>query len=81
MTRALLDKALQDRDALMRQLGALVEHALSQVLEALEMGDQDKADAVTVSDMPIDNLHLAVEGHTFRTLTLQQPHCPFTQYR
>jgi phosphate transport system protein len=55
------------------RLGSLVDDALAQALEALEMGDQDKAGAVVMSDTPIDDLHLAVEEHTFRTLTLQQP--------
>jgi phosphate transport system protein len=46
---------------------------LAQALEALEMGDQDKAGAVIVSDTAIDDLHLVIEEQTFRTLTLQQP--------
>ena len=73
MTRTLLDTALQELDVQMRRLGSLVEYALAQALEALEMGDQDKAGAVIVSDTTIDDLHLAIEEQTFRTLTLQQP--------
>jgi phosphate transport system protein len=73
MTRALLDKELQNLDAQIMRLGSLVDDALAQALEALEMGDQDKAGAVVRSDRPIDDLHLAIEEHTFRTLTLQQP--------
>jgi len=73
MTRALLDKALQELDAQIVQLGSLVANALAQTLEALEVGDQDKAGAVVVSDTPIDDLHLAIEKLTFRVLALQQP--------
>ncbi len=73
MTRTLLDKELQDLDAQMIRLGSLVDTALAQALEALETGDQDKAGAVVVSDTPIDDLHLAIEDHTFRVLSLQQP--------
>jgi phosphate transport system protein len=73
MTRALLDKALQELDTQMRRLGSLIEHALAQALEALEMGDQDKAGTVIVSDTEIDDLYLVIEEQTFRTLTLQQP--------
>jgi len=57
----------------MIQLGSLVDTALAQALEALETGDQDKAGAVAVSDTPIDDLHAAIEDHTFRVLCLQQP--------
>lgn len=39
MTRALLDKALQELDAQIVQLGSLVDNALAQALEALEVGD------------------------------------------
>lgn len=73
MTRTLLDKELQDLDAQMIRLGSLVDTALAQALEALETGDQDKAGVVVVSDTPIDDLHLAIEDHTFRVLSLQQP--------
>ncbi len=73
MTRAKLDKALQELDTQMRRLGSLVEHALAQALEALEMGDQGKAGAVIASDRPIGDLRLAIEEQTFRTLVLRQP--------
>ena len=73
MTRALLDKELHDLDAQVMRLGSLVDTALAQALEALETGDQDKAGIVVVSDAPIDDLHLAIEEHTFRVLSLQQP--------
>ena len=73
MTRKLLDQELQGLDAQMRGLGSMVEYALAQALEALEMGDQDKAGAVIEGDTAIDDLHKAIEERTFRTLTLQQP--------
>jgi phosphate transport system protein len=73
MIRALLDKELHDLDAQMMRLGSLVDTALAQALEALETGDQDKAGMVVVSDAPIDDLHVAIEEHTFRVLSLQQP--------
>jgi phosphate transport system protein len=73
MTRALLDKELHDLDAQVMRLGSLVDTALAQALEALETGDQDKAGIVVVSDAPIDDLHVAIEEHTFRVLSLQQP--------
>ncbi len=73
MTRILLDKELHDLDAQLMRLGSLVDTALAQALEAVETGDQDKAGIVVVSDAPIDDLHLAIEEHTFRVLSLQQP--------
>ncbi len=73
MPRVLLDNELQGLDAQVIQLGTLVDAALAQALEALEMGDQDRAGTVVVSDTTIDDLHLAIEERTFRVLTLQQP--------
>ncbi len=73
MSRVLLDNELQGLDAQVIQLGSLVDAALAQALQALEMGDQDKAGTVVVSDTSIDDLHLAIEERTFRVLTLQQP--------
>jgi phosphate transport system protein len=73
MTRALLDKELQELDTQVIRLGSLVDDALAQALAALETADQNKAGAVVMSDTPIDDLHLAIEEHTFRILTLQQP--------
>ena len=73
MSRVLLDNELQGLDAQVIQLGSLVDAALAQALEALEMGDQDRAGTVVVSDTTIDDLHLAIEERTFRVLTLQQP--------
>ena len=73
MTRATLDKEMHDLDAQMMRLGSLVDTALAQALEAIETGNQDKAGMVVVSDAPIDDLHLAIEEHTFRVLSPQQP--------
>src|SRR5260370_5576202 len=73
MTRALLDKELHDLDAQVTRLGSLVDTALAQALEALETGDQEKAGMVVVSDAPIDDVHLAIEEHTFGVLSLNQP--------
>jgi phosphate transport system protein len=73
MTRMLLDKELQELDTQVIRLGSLVDDALTRALAALETGDQDKAGSVVVSDTSIDDLHLAIEEHTFRTLALQQP--------
>jgi phosphate transport system protein len=68
-----LNTELQELNAQMTRLGSLVEHALSQVLAALEMGDRDKACAVVVGDTTIDDLHLAIQQHAFRTLIFHQP--------
>ena len=73
MTRTPLTTELHELDAQMTRLGALVEHAFTQTLEALELGDRDKACAVVVGDTTIDDLHLAIQGHTFRILILHQP--------
>ncbi len=73
MSRVLLDNELQNLDVQVIRLGSLVGAALAQALEALEVGDQDRAGTVVVSDTVIDDLHLAIEERTFRILTLQQP--------
>lgn len=73
MSKALLEKELHDLDTQMVQLGTLVEHAFAQALEAVETTDQEKARAVVVGDTPIDDLHLRIEEHVFRILSLQQP--------
>jgi phosphate transport system protein len=73
MTRTLLDKELHELHTQMMQLDALVEHALAEVLQALEMGDRDKASAVITADNTINNLQRAIQERTFRTLMLQQP--------
>ncbi len=73
MTTTPLTTELQALNAQMIRLGSLVEHALTQVLAALEVGDRDKACAVVVGDTTIDDLHLAIQQHAFRTLIFHQP--------
>lgn len=73
MRRVLLDKALEELDAQVIQLGSLVEYALARALEALEARDQDMAGEVVAADTTIDDLHLAIEEHALRSLVLQQP--------
>jgi phosphate transport system protein len=73
MTRALLDKELQELDAQIIRLGSLVDDALAQALEALETGDLAKAGMVIEADTIMDSLRAAIEEHTIRLLTLQQP--------
>jgi len=73
MTTTPLATELQELNAQTTRLGSLVENALTQVLTALEMGDRDKACAVVVGDTTIDDLHLAIQQHAFRTLIFHQP--------
>jgi phosphate transport system protein len=73
MTRTILDKELQELDAQIIRLGSLVDDALDKALEALENGDQAEAGMVIEADTIIDSLRAAVEEHTIRLLTLQQP--------
>jgi phosphate transport system protein len=73
MTRSILDTELQQLDEQIRHLGTLVGEALSQALEALETGDLARAGLVIESDAIIDSLRAAIEEHTIRLLTLQQP--------
>src|SRR5947209_18938525 len=73
MARTVLDKELQDLDAQIIRLGSLVDDALDKALEALEKGDQAQAGMVIEADTIIDGLRAAVEEHTIRLLTLQQP--------
>ena len=73
MARALLDKELHELDAQIIQLGSLVDDALAKALEALETGDQAKSGMVIEADTIIDSLRAAIEEHTIRLLTLQQP--------
>jgi len=73
MTRSILDRELQELDEQIRRLGALVDEALDNVLVALETGDLAKVGLVIESDTVIDSLRAAVEEHTIRLLTLQQP--------
>ncbi len=73
MTRAVLDKELHELDTQIIRLGSLVDEALGLALEALETGDLAKAGMVIEADAIIDRLRSAVEEHTIRLLTLQQP--------
>ncbi len=73
MTAIPLTKELQDLDTQTTRLGALVENALNQVLAALETENRDKACAVVVGDTTIDDLHLAIQQHAFRTVIYHQP--------
>ncbi len=73
MVRTLLDRELQELDEQIIQLGKLVDDALGKALEALETGDLAKSGLVIEADATIDSLRAAVEEHTIRLLTLQQP--------
>jgi phosphate transport system protein len=73
MARTLLDKELHELDAQIIHLGSLVDDALAKALEALETGDQAKSGMVIEADTIIDSLRAAIEEHTIRLLTLQQP--------
>lgn len=73
MTRPLLDRELQELDAQVIRLGSLVDDALAKALEALETDDLAKSGLVIEADTIIDSLRAAVEEHTIRLLTLQQP--------
>jgi len=73
MTRTVLDKELYELDAQIIKLGSLVDDALAKALEALESGDLAKSGLVIEADAIIDSLRAAVEEHTIRLLTLQQP--------
>lgn len=73
MSRTVLDKELQELNDQICRLGALVDDALGKALEALGSGDIAKAGMVIEADTLIDSLRAAVEEHTIRLLTLQQP--------
>ncbi|HKV57586.1 MAG TPA: phosphate signaling complex protein PhoU [Ktedonobacteraceae bacterium] len=73
MARTILDKELQDLEEQISKLGALVDDALEKALEALETGDLAKSGMVIEADAMIDSLRAAIEEHTIRLLTLQQP--------
>src|SRR5579863_8429902 len=73
MARTLLDKELHELDAQMIQMGSLVDNALDKALEARETGDQAMSGMVIEGDVIIDSLRAAIEEHTIRLLTLQQP--------
>jgi len=73
MTRATLDKELKLLDEQILRLGQMVDDALGQALEALATGDLAKCSLVIENDNLIDSLRAAIEEHTVRLLTLQQP--------
>ncbi len=73
MVRTQLDKELLELNAQMIRLGTLVDDALEKALQALESGDLAKSGMVIEGDAIIDSLRAAVEEHTVRLLTLQQP--------
>ena len=73
MARVLLDKELHELDEQIQRLGTLVDEALEQALDALETGDLAKSGMVIEGDTIIDSLRAAIEEHTIRLLTLQQP--------
>src|SRR5947209_7246856 len=73
MTRKILDTELQELDGQIIQLGSLVDDALEKALQALETGDLAQAGRVIEGDVLIDSLRVAVEEHSIRLLTLQQP--------
>ena len=73
MTRKILDKELQELNDQIIKLGSLVDEALGKALQALETGDIAQAGMVIEGDALIDSLRVAVEEHTIRLLTLQQP--------
>ena len=73
MPRKILDKELQVLDEQIIRLGSLVDNALETALQALETGDLAQAGKVIEADTLIDSLRVAVEEHTIRLLTLQQP--------
>jgi phosphate transport system protein len=73
MARTVLDNELQELDAQIVHLGRLVDDALGKALVALGNGDQAQAGMVIEADAIIDSLRAAIEEHTIRLLTLQQP--------
>src|SRR5258708_6828413 len=73
MARTVLDQELQELDAQIVRLGNMVDDALAKALDALETGDMARAGMVIEADALVDSLRAAVEEHTVRLLTLQQP--------
>jgi phosphate transport system protein len=73
VTRTILDKELQGLNTQIIQLGSLVDDALGKALDALETGDVAMSGMVIEADAIIDSLRAAIEEHTIRLLTLQQP--------
>jgi phosphate transport system protein len=73
MSTTSIEQVVKDLDGQVIKLGALVERALVQALEALQAGDEEKAGTVVVDDTTIDNLHLSIEEHSIVTLAMHQP--------
>jgi phosphate transport system protein len=73
MARTVLDKELLELDEQIQRLGKSVDDAFEKALVALETGDQAQAGMVIEADAIIDTLRMAIEEHTIRLLTLQQP--------
>lgn len=73
MTRTILDKELQTLNEQIIRLGSLVDEALELSLDALDKADLAAASMVIENDTLIDGLRMAIEEHTVRLLTLQQP--------
>jgi len=73
MSTTSIEHVVQELDGQVIKLGALVERALVQALEALQANDQEKAHSVVVDDTTIDNLHLAIEENSIVELTMHQP--------
>jgi phosphate transport system protein len=73
MARVQLDKELESLNEQILRLGTLVDEALGQSLAALETGDLATSGMVIEGDTIIDSLRAAIEEHTIRLLTLQQP--------
>ncbi len=73
MARTILDKELKALDNQIIHLGSLVDDALAKALQSLETGDIALSGMVIENDAIIDSLRVAVEEHTIRLLTLQQP--------
>jgi phosphate transport system protein len=73
MARVVLDKELHELDEQIQRLGTLVDEALEKALDALGSGNLATAGMVIEADTIIDSLRAAIEEHTVRLLTLQQP--------
>jgi phosphate transport system protein len=73
MARTILDNELRDLDAQIIRLGEMVDDALALSLDALKTGDLAKSGMIIENDDRVDSLRAAIEEHTIRLLTLQQP--------
>jgi phosphate transport system protein len=68
-----LETTFYELNAQILQLGLMVDRALAQALNAFKMGDREEVVQVIQGDDEIDDLHLRIEQHTFRILSVQQP--------